>query len=134
MTFPRVDGLRALELGTPGSALQRELNDLVLHGSKRATAGLLAEYEREGEEVEHVGEIQWLIDADGKPLARVQYTRVEIVPFDDVTWEFAQAEGEGFADIDDWRAAHRRYYEQADGVHTTADTLVVCLWFDLLDA
>jgi uncharacterized protein YhfF len=50
-----VDGLRALELGTPGD-LRAELNGLVLDGRKRATAGLLAEYAEEQEELEHVGE------------------------------------------------------------------------------
>jgi hypothetical protein len=45
--WPRLDGLRALELGTPGEMRVR-LNDLVVAGLKTATAGTLAEYEREG--------------------------------------------------------------------------------------
>ena len=35
---------------------------------------------------------------------------VDQVRFIDVTWEFAQAEGEGFTSIDDWRAGHREYW------------------------
>ena len=49
MTWPRVGGLRTLELGSPGEMRSR-LNALVLAGRKRATAGVLAvDYEQEGE-------------------------------------------------------------------------------------
>lgn len=132
MAFPRVDGLRALELGTSGSELQRELNALVLAGEKRATAGLLSEYADEGEELETVGEEQYLVDAEGRAIARIRYTRVDVVPFAEVTWEFAQAEGEGFTDIDDWRSAHRRYWQRESGIDVTDEEPVVCLWFEVL--
>ena len=132
VSFPRVGGLRALELGGAGSELQRELNALVLTGAKRATAGLLSEYYDEGEELEHVGEEQYLVDADGQAAALVRYTRVEVVPFVDVTWEFAEAEGEGFTDIDDWRRAHRRYWQRESGMDVGDAEPVVCLWFDVV--
>lgn len=132
MTFPRVDGLRALELGSSGSDLQRELNALVLAGEKRATAGLLSEYTDEGEDLETVGEEQYLVDAEGEAIALIRYTRIDVVPFVDVTWEFAQAEGEGFTDIDDWRSAHRRYWKRESGIDVTDEEPVVCLWFEVL--
>ena len=53
--FPRIDGLRSIEFGTPGTSRETLVN-LVLHGNKRATAGLLRDYEAENEPVEHVGE------------------------------------------------------------------------------
>ena len=53
--FPRIDGLRSIEFGTPGTS-RETLVGLVLHGNKRATAGLLKDYEAENEPVEHVGE------------------------------------------------------------------------------
>ena len=55
MTFPVADGLRSIEFGTPGESRSR-LIDLVVNGKKRATAGLLGDYAKENEEVEHVGE------------------------------------------------------------------------------
>lgn len=132
MAFARIEGLRTLELGGRGSDLQRELNALVLAGDKIATAGhLRTDYEAEGEVPEHVGEEQFLVDADGRPILRVRYTRVEIVPFIDVSWELAQDEGEGFADIDDWRAAHRRYWRREAGIEVDDDDLIVCLWFEV---
>jgi uncharacterized protein YhfF len=109
MTWPRVDGLRSLELGSPGE-MRARLNALVLAGEKRATAGVLAEYEQEGEVLEHVGEHLALVDDDGRRVATVEVTSVEVVPFAEVPWEFAQAEGEGHRDLDHWREGHRRFW------------------------
>ena len=128
--WPRVQGLRALELGTPG-AMRDELTALVLAGGKRATAGLLAEYAEEGEELETVGERLALLDSDGKPRAVVEITAVEVVQFADVTWDFAEAEGEGFASVDHWREAHRRFWA-GEGTTVDDDTAVVCLAFRLV--
>ena len=132
MTFPRINGLRCMELGARGTALQEELNMLVLAGSKVATAGLLSDYVVEGEESETVGEEQYLIDAALEPIAHIRFTRVDVVPFCEVTWAFAQAEGEGFVDLVDWRAAHRRYWARESGVNVGDDELVVCLWFEII--
>ena len=109
MTWPRIDGLRSLELGTPGEMRER-LNALVLAGQKQATAGLLSEYDEEGEAVEHVGERLALLDSDGLQVATVEVTSVEMAPFSDVPWEFAAAEGEGHRDLEHWRSGHQRFW------------------------
>lgn len=129
MAWPRVDGLRALELGTPGD-LREELNRLVLAGRKRATAGLLSEYADEGEPIEHFGERLALLDSAGAHVATVQVTAVEVVPFGDVPWSFALAEGEGDADLEEWREGHGRFWE-GEGTPVTDDTSVVCVRFVL---
>ena len=129
--WPRVDGLRALELGTPGE-LRARLNGLVLEGRKRATAGLLAEYAEEREELEHVGERLALLDDDGARVATVEVTDVERTRFADVTWDFAAAEGEGDRDLEEWRAGHRRFWA-GEGTPVTDDTAVVLLRFSLVD-
>lgn len=130
MTWPRVDGLRALELGTPGPLRQR-LTGLVLAGAKTATAGLVAEYDEDGEAIEHVGERLALLDDAGARVATVEITAVDIVRFSDVPWSFAAAEGEGDADLEEWRLGHRRYWE-ATGSAVTDGTEVVCLRFRLV--
>ena len=38
--FPVVNGLRSVEFGTPGES-RTNLVNLILHGQKRATAGLI---------------------------------------------------------------------------------------------
>ncbi|MBC2958912.1 ASCH domain-containing protein [Nocardioides deserti] len=122
--------MRALELGTPGG-LREELNRLVLAGEKQATAGLRAEYDEEGEELEHVGERLALLDDDGGQVGTVEVTGLEVVPFAEVPWEFAHAEGEGDADLEEWRAAHRRYWERV-GTPVTDETPIVCVRFRLV--
>lgn len=130
MTWPRVGGLRALELGTPGP-LRERLNALVLAGAKRATAGRLAEYAEEGEEIEHIGERLALVDDDLRQIGTVEVTRIEFHPFAEVPWEFAAAEGEGDENIAQWRAGHARFWADA-GTPVDDDTPIACIWFDLL--
>jgi len=131
MTWPRIAGLRTLELGTPGEMRQR-LTELVLAGRKRATAGRLAEYEAENEDVETVGERLVLVDDDGAARAIVAVDRVELLPFGAVTWEFAAAEAEGDESIDEWRTGHRRYFKAADGIDIGDDEPMVLIWLHLV--
>jgi uncharacterized protein YhfF len=105
VAFPVVDGLRAIEFGTPGES-RRLLVDLVVNGDKRATAGLLSEYEEEGEPLEHVGERLAVLGDDGAHVATVVATRVVVSRFADVPDEFALAEAEGDLDAADFRASH----------------------------
>lgn len=128
--WPRVDGLRSIELGTPGE-MRAELNALVRSGRKTATAGLLGEYEQEGEQLEHVGERLALLDDDQRCVAVVEVTGIEVVRFDEVPWEFAAAEGEGDPDLAAWGAGHRRYWAAA-GSPVDDATPVVCLRFRLV--
>jgi uncharacterized protein YhfF len=130
--WARVNGLRALGLGTPGEMRDR-LNALVMSGTKTATAGLWrAEYEPEGEEIDRVGERQVALDSSGAPAALVEITRVERYRFIDVPWEFASAEGEGFRSIEDWRQGHASYYAQ-QGFSIQDDDLMVCAWLRMVE-
>jgi len=90
--------------------MRERLNRLVLAGGKRATAGLLTEYEDEDEVLEHVGERLALLDDDGEQVATVEVISVGTAAFADVPWEFAAAEGEGHRDLEHWRADHRRFW------------------------
>ena len=128
--FPRVDGLRSIEFGTPGKSRETLVN-LVLRGSKRATAGLVDDYAKENEPVEHVGELLAMVDNDGIHVGTLRVTRVEILRFADVPDEFALAEAEGDLNAADFRASHLSYWT---GVGETIDddTKVVTVYFDLL--
>lgn len=128
--FPRVDGLRSIEFGSPGTSREKLVN-LVLHGNKRATAGLLSEYEAEGEEVEHVGELLAMLDNDGRHVGTLRVTRAEVLRFADVPDGFALAEAEGDIDAADFRASHLAYWTKA-GETVDDDTPVVTVYFDLL--
>ncbi|MGW8988516.1 ASCH domain-containing protein [Streptomyces zhihengii] len=128
--WPRVNGMRTLELGSPGG-LRDELNALVLNGAKTATATLLAEYAEEAEEIEFPGEILALLGNDGAVLGELRVTAVTTVPFAEVTWDFARAEGEGCTDLAHWRRSHLAYWRDVEGRQVDDTTPVVCLRFTL---
>jgi uncharacterized protein YhfF len=130
MGFPVVDGLRAIEFGSPGES-RRGLIDFVINGNKRATAGLMSEYSDEREPIEHVGELLAIVDDDLNHVATVRVTRVEVSRFGDVPDEFALAEAEGDLDAVDFRASHLAYWT-AQGDEITDDTMTVQVYFDLL--
>lgn len=119
-----------LEFGDPGD-MRRWLVGLVLDGQKRATAGLLADYEAEGEAIEEVGDVQTIVDDEGLPVADVVVTSVRIVRLADVPWEFVEAENEGDASLEEWRAGHEAYWESVN-CHVDDDTQVVLVWFELV--
>jgi uncharacterized protein YhfF len=126
--WPRVGGLRAFGLGTPGPMRER-LTALALAGEKVATAGLWQQdYVDEGEALDDVGEHQALLGSDGTAVATVEIVRVEVHPFASVPWEFARDEGEGFTSIEDWRQRHSEHWRD-QGVEVDGDSLVVCAWF-----
>ncbi|MFI0462420.1 MAG: ASCH domain-containing protein [Ilumatobacteraceae bacterium] len=129
--FERIDGMRTIEFGTPGPSREK-LVTLILHGQKRATAGLLiGDYESEGEPIEHVGELLAIVDNDGKHVGTMKVTRAEIMRFADVPDEFAIAEAEGDMNTADFRASHLAYWTRV-GETVTDDTLIVTVYFDLL--
>jgi uncharacterized protein YhfF/ribosomal protein S18 acetylase RimI-like enzyme len=130
MAFPVVDGLRSIEFGMPGESRAR-LVDFIINGNKRATAGLLHDYAKEDEPVEHVGECLAMVDNDGRHIATLQVTRVVVSRFIEVPDEFALAEAEGDLSAADFRASHHEYWTKA-GETITDDTQVVQVYFDLL--
>jgi uncharacterized protein YhfF len=127
--FPIVGGLRSLELGFPGDQRTR-LNTLVLRRAKRATAGLLADYDYAREPVEQIGEKLALVDDEMRQVATLLVTGSVVLRFADVPWEFADAEGEGFTSIEEWREAHLRYWTRK-GHTVSPDSEVVCLSFEV---
>lgn len=129
MTFPVVDGLRTLELGSPGEMRSR-LNGLVLAGRKTATAGLAQEYLAESESPEQVGERLVLVDDHGQRLGVVVVEAVERRRMADVDREFARAEGEGFTSVEHWTREHREFWA-SEGYDVADDTEVYLVWFRL---
>jgi uncharacterized protein YhfF len=135
-------GLPVTAFAFPGP-LRDELTALVLAGTKIATAGLVADYIVEGDEIPRPGDREVVIDSALQPVAIVETTRCEITTISRVTDEFARAEGEGFADAADWRRAHERFWgsylddlrrDLGDpGFRLQDSTPVVCQWIRLVE-
>jgi uncharacterized protein YhfF len=114
--------MRKAEFGSPGTTLREQLVSAVLRGEKTATAGLLVDYERDGESLPEVGERQAVVDNDGRDVAVIEITEVRVLRIGDADLSFARDEGEGFESVADWRAAHERYWRgYADEIRAFLD-------------
>ena len=122
-------GLTNLDLGHPRTELRRELVAAVLAGKKTATAGLLAEYDAEGDAVPVAGDRFVLNGFDDEPLGVVEITEARTVPAREIDVAFARAEGEGFESVEEWRLAHERFFERP----IEPSTMIVALRFRLVD-
>jgi uncharacterized protein YhfF len=113
-----VSDLPPFELGHPRTELRRQLVDAVLRGAKTATAGLLEEYEDEGEQPDPVGSRCVLLGYDDEPVAVVEVTESKVVPAGEIDVGFARDEGEGFQSVEDWRVAHEAFFGRPIGPET----------------
>lgn len=115
-------------------AMASELAALVLEGRKRATAAALWAYEAEGRRLPRPGDLSIVTDWAGQPLCIIETQSVEVVPFGDVTAEFAAAEGEGDGSLAFWRQAHEDFFSRecaAVGMQFNESMQVVCERFVL---
>lgn len=104
---------RILQLGFPGP-LRDALVAAVLDGSKVSTTGLVADYEHEGEPLPVVGGRAVLVDSADRLVAVVETTQVRVVALGAVDLAHALDEGEGYATLAGWRAAHEEFWHGAD--------------------
>jgi uncharacterized protein YhfF/GNAT superfamily N-acetyltransferase len=92
------------------AALADELGQLVLSGTKRATTASLWSFEASGKPLPRPGDLSVVLDGQDKPLCIIETLRVDVIPFDEVTAEFAAVEGEGDGSLAFWRRVHVDYF------------------------
>jgi uncharacterized protein YhfF len=112
-----------------------ELAALVLAGKKRATASLAVEYTSLGEALPKAGDLSIILNGTGSPVAIIERTSVEVVPFHAVTAEFAATESEGDGSLKYWQEAHTWYFGQVCerlGGRLEATTPVLCQCFKMV--
>lgn len=115
--------------------LSLELAALVLEGKKTATAGLLWSYEAGREPTPIPGMYSVVTSFEGVPLCVVQTSAAEVVPYHQVSAEYAWLEGEGDRSLADWREGHWRFFTReckALGREPSEDMPVVCERFRLV--
>jgi uncharacterized protein YhfF len=101
------------EFAFPGP-LRERLLAAILRGEKTATSSLLAEYEASGEPLPQPGQRAVAVDSAGRRRAVIETTEVRVVALGEVDADFARAEGEGFASVAEWRAAHERFWRSPE--------------------
>ena len=112
-----------------GPELCERLIEAVRSGKKRATCGALIEYQEEEEPIPEVGSQELALHWDGTPALIFENEAVDLVPFSDVTEEFALAEGENDS-LEGWRQGHREFFERTCGFDP--DMILVCQRFRVI--
>ena len=82
-----------------------------------------------------MGDLGIVLDGHGAPLCLIETTRVDVVPFDEVSAEHAFLEGEGDRSLVSWREAHRAFFARflpRIGREPADDMPVVCERFRVL--
>lgn len=85
--------------------------ELVRIGQKTATCSLELWYSEHGEKMPQVGSLQVVTKWDGEPVCIICIHDVATCQYDEVTEEFARAEGEGDQTMAWWQQAHTRFFK-----------------------
>ncbi|QEE14700.1 ASCH domain-containing protein [Promethearchaeum syntrophicum] len=111
------------------------LAELVRKGIKCATASLYDVYQAENEPIPSIGSHSVIINYDGLPQSIIRTTKVDIVPFEEVSADFARIEGEGDKSLNYWRRVHNEFFSEESKVYNVAFTprsLVICEQFEVV--
>lgn len=115
--------------------LADELLALVLSGIKTGTAQNYELIEAKGLPLPFIGGLSVLLDSEGQPRAIIETTQVEVVPFNEVTAEFAYSEGEDDRSLESWRHEHEVFFTrelESEGKAFDPDMRVICENFRLV--
>lgn len=116
-------------------ALSEELLALIREGRKRAGTGLLWAYEADNQSIVRVGDIEIVLDFHYEPAIVTRITQVSVVPYGEVTAEYAATEGEGDGSLEYWRKAHWAFFSRECrriGREPAETMPVVCSVFEVL--
>lgn len=138
--------LRALGIALPAgrvrldgygdsAALSDALLALIREGRKRAGTSLLWALEAEGLAPPEPGDIEIVLDHRNEPALITRVTRVAVLPYIEVSAEYAAIEGEGDGSLAYWRDAHWAFFSRECkrlGREPAQSMPVVCSVFDVL--
>lgn len=113
---------------------QDELAQAVIDGRKTATCSAQIIYELENEPVPVTEEYSIILNSLEEPVAIIKTVDVSIMPMNEVTEEFALAEGD--ESYRNWKEIHERYFKRElgkVGLEFSEDILLVCERFELVD-
>ena len=111
-----------------------ELAQLVISGVKTATCSGHVFYEINNTPLPTTDDYFIILNHKEQPVAIIKNVEVTLIPMNEVTEEFAIAEGDG--SYDNWKSIHQRYFTselQKVGLEFSEDMLLVCERFALID-
>ena len=116
------------------AALSASLLALVA-GRKRAGTSLRWAFDVDGVQLPRVGDIEIVVDHRRHPALITRITRVQVVPYREVTAEYAAIEGEGDGSLASWREAHWAFFSRECariGRVPSEEMPVVCSVFEVV--
>lgn len=117
-------------------ALSEDLLELIRRGKKRAGTGLLWAYEAESEPLPRQGDIEIVVNHQNEPALVTRLTSVKVMPYSEVSAEYAAIEGEGDGSLQYWRRAHWAFFSREChrlGREPQQSMPVVCSIFEVLN-
>ncbi len=112
-----------------------DLLDLVLQKKKTATSSASWDYEHGNEDLPKAGDYRIILNGQGEPKAIIQTIKVDIIPFNEVSEEFAYKEGEGDQSLSFWRKVHEDFFRWVCGnigKSFKEDMPIVCEEFEVV--
>ncbi|QWG31729.1 ASCH domain-containing protein [Bacillus mycoides] len=112
------------------------LAKLVIDGVKTATCSGHIFYELENEPLPTTKDYSIILNSQDEPVAIIKTIEVTVTPMNEVTEEFAIAEGEGDLTYNYWRDTHIQFFTKELyelGLGFSEDMLLVCERFELID-
>ena len=104
------------------------LAELVLMGQKTATSSAFDLYAVGNEPLPKENELSVILDSKENAICIIETTKVEVIPFKEVSKDHAYKEGEGDKSLAYWRQVHEEFFtewlEEA-GLTFTPDSKVV---------
>ena len=92
-----------------------ELTALVASGQKTAFFSSYATFAIDQEPLPVSGELYIVVDRAHEPVCVIELESVNVLPFNEVTWEMAKKEGEDES-LEAWREKHQEYLEDEGAV------------------
>ena len=117
------------------SEMASELAELVIDGTKTATASLLETNELQPENAPVENGYSVVTDFETKPKCVIRTTEIRHIPFNEVDATFAHDEGEEDKTLESWRRIHIDYFSKEAaqlGFEFTENSIVCCERFELL--
>lgn len=112
------------------------LAKLVLTGKKQAGSGLYVWYEEANAPLPQIGTKHIITDFDGNAQAIIEIKRVNTIPFNQISQEYAALDmGTAIDPLEKWKKAHWDFFKSAlaeSNQEPTEDMLVVCEYFETI--
>ena len=112
------------------------LAKLVLSGQKKAGSGLYTWYKEANLDLPKIGTKHIITDFDGKALAIIEIKKVDTIPFNQISKDYAELDmGTKIDPLKKWKKAHWNFFSkvlQENGETPTEEMLIVCERFKII--